>query len=121
MEINFEMTDDILAAVLSGELDHHSSADVRTAVDKAMDTFRVKHLILDFSRVTFMDSSGIGVVLGRYNKVQERGGRLFVSGADTYIHRILEMAGVFTITEQCETPRAGIERLKAELPRDEEE
>ena len=81
MEVKLEMTEDILIANLEGELDHHCAADVRTCIDKAMDSFRARHLILDFKRVTFMDSAGIGVVMGRYNRVHEKGGRVLVSSA----------------------------------------
>ena len=112
MEIRFEMTEDILIAYLFGELDHHSAGEIRTSLDKTMDTFRAKHLILDFEKVTFMDSAGIGVVMGRYTRVHEKGGRIFVSGAGTYIYRILEMAGVFTITELCKSPKEGIQILE---------
>ena len=108
MEVKLEMTEDILIANLVGELDHHCAADVRTCIDKAMESFRAKHLIMDFSKVTFMDSAGIGVVMGRYNRIHEKGGRIFVSGAGPYVYRILEMAGVFLITELCESPKEGI-------------
>ena len=69
MEIIYEMTGDTLTAQLMGELDHHAAAKVRGDIDDTMDRYGAKNLIFDFSRVTFMDSAGIGVVLGRYKQI----------------------------------------------------
>jgi stage II sporulation protein AA (anti-sigma F factor antagonist) len=69
MQIEFEMTDDIMIVNLDGELDHHYSSVIREEIDKTIDTFHTKHLIFNFEKVSFMDSSGIGVIMGRYNKI----------------------------------------------------
>ena len=74
MEIIYEMTGDTLTAQLMGELDHHAAAKVRGDIDDTMDSYGAKNLIFDFRRVTFMDSAGIGVVLGRYKRLQADGG-----------------------------------------------
>ena len=97
MEISFEMINDILICVLSGELDHHSSGRVRDSIDNTYDTFQAKHIILSFEGVTFMDSSGIGLIMGRYNKVRLQHGRIAVAGCSEHIDRILDMAGIYTI------------------------
>jgi len=97
MEITFEMIDDILISVLSGELDHHSSGEIRDTIDHTYDTFQAKHIILSFEEVTFMDSSGVGLIMGRYNKVRERKGKIAVVGCNEYITRILDLAGIYTI------------------------
>lgn len=70
MEIIYEMTGNTLTAQLMGELDHHAAAKVRSEIDDTMDSYGAKNLIFDFSKVTFMDSAGIGVVLGRYKRLQ---------------------------------------------------
>ena len=69
--IEFQMTDNILIARVTGDLDHHSAKDVREQIDDAMRAFFAKHLVFDFSKMAVMDSSGIGVVMGRYNKIRE--------------------------------------------------
>jgi stage II sporulation protein AA (anti-sigma F factor antagonist) len=97
MEITFEMIDDILISVLSGELDHHSSGEIREDIDHTYDTFQARHIILSFEGVTFMDSSGVGLIMGRYNKTRERKGKIAVAGCNEHIARILEMAGIYTI------------------------
>ena len=70
MEIIYEMTGNTLTAQLMGELDHHAAAKVRSEIDDTMDSYGAKNLIFDFGKVTFMDSAGIGVVLGRYKRLQ---------------------------------------------------
>lgn len=100
MHLDFQMTDDILIASAFGELDHCSAAALRTEIDETMDAFQCRHLIFDFEKVTFMDSSGIGVVMGRYNKVTKKGGRVFLASCSQYIEKILYMAGIFTIVDK---------------------
>ncbi len=69
MYLQFKFKNEILIAVMAGELDHHSAEEVRNKIDNEMDVQGLKNLILDFAGVNFMDSSGIGVVIGRYKKL----------------------------------------------------
>ena len=103
MQSSFQVTDDILIAVAYGEIDHHTASKLRDEIDEAMTAFHCRHLVLDMKRVSFMDSSGIGVVLGRYKKIKRKGGKLYVTGCSDYIEKILNMAGVFTVTEKKDT------------------
>lgn len=121
MQIAFEMTDDILIADLDGELDHHSSAVIREEIDKTVDAFHSRHLVFNFGKVTFMDSSGIGVIMGRYNKISQLGGRLVVTGCNEYIDRILDMAGIYTITEKMDSVAESIEKLVSETKEEAED
>ena len=68
MEIIFDVIKETLIAELIGEVDHNEASKARERVDKALDNYKAKYLVFDFSKVTFMDSSGIGMVLGRYRK-----------------------------------------------------
>ena len=97
MHVKFQMTDDILIASVFGELDHHSAAAVRDEIDQTMEAFQCRHLILDFEKVTFMDSSGIGVVLGRYNKVTRKDGRIFLAGCSYFLENIFYMPVLFSL------------------------
>ena len=85
---------------LSGELDHHSAADVRGALDSVLRDVTVREMQLDMTDVTFMDSAGLGVVLGRYRTLAARGGRLIVSGVRTPIDRIFRMSGLYALVER---------------------
>lgn len=69
MEVIFRISGNILISCIKGEVDHHSAMPLRQAIDKSMKAFDCSDLILDFSGVEFMDSSGIGVVLGRYKNL----------------------------------------------------
>ncbi len=96
MQITTKRTGAALYAALSGELDHHSAGEVRQALDGALGE-GVRELVLDLSGVSFMDSSGIGVILGRYRAIRSQGGKMRISGMSTYAARILKMAGVLTL------------------------
>ncbi len=96
----------ILMASLTGELDHHAAEAVRTTLDRELQGRRNVRLILDLSGVTFMDSSGLGVILGRYKKVQDTGGEMVIAGVSRAIDRLLEMSGLHKIVRMypnCET------------------
>lgn len=112
MEIIFELAGDALVAGLFGELDHHCAEKVRRDIDSTMAEYETRDLILDFSRVSFMDSSGIGVVLGRYKKLKETGGRVMICGASGTVRNILTMAGVFSLTPCVETKEKAIACLE---------
>ncbi len=83
-----------LTVWLSGELDHHAARTMREQVDAAVERSTAHTLLLDFSGVTFMDSSGIGLIMGRYRLMQSRGGRLLVTGASERLQRVMKLAGL---------------------------
>ncbi len=112
MEVIFSVSEDILVAGIKGEVDHHSAAPLRNTIDRSMKAFGCKHLVLDFSGVQFMDSSGIGVVLGRYKKLVKSGGCVCISGCPSYIKKVLEMADVFSIVPDAADTDSAIERIK---------
>ena len=114
MQSSFQVTDDILVVSISGELDHHHAAKLREDIDEALSAFHCKYLVMDLEKVTFMDSSGIGVVLGRYNKLLQKGGRLMLTGCSEYVEKILFMAGVFTVIEKEDTAEAAVWRFRGQ-------
>lgn len=83
-----------LIAYLSGEIDHHSAAGMRETIDARVEGARPSLLILDFADVSFMDSSGIGLVMGRYKLMKEIGGDLQVSNTSPHIGRVMRLAGL---------------------------
>lgn len=97
MEINFCVKGSTLVVGLSGEIDHHVCDKIRKDIDDEISLYQTRHLIFDFSRVTFMDSSGIGMVLGRYKKLRELGGSVTIRNANRLIRQILDMSGIFTL------------------------
>ncbi len=89
-----------LTVYLSGELDHHSASQIRQELDALIRDSRARRLVLDLSSLTFMDSSGIGVILGRYNQMARRGGSLAVRRPSSQINRIFDLSGVYQIVER---------------------
>lgn len=81
-------------AYLSGEIDHHSAVYIRETIDSEVERSRPEILRLDFADVSFMDSSGIGLVMGRYKKISDYGGKLEVSGAANSIEKVMKLSGI---------------------------
>ncbi|MBO5929145.1 MAG: anti-sigma factor antagonist [Clostridia bacterium] len=94
MVIRMDATPSGLTVWLSGELDHHSARSLREQVDAAVVRSSATVLRLDFSGVTFMDSSGIGLIMGRYRLLQSRGGKLLVVGVSDRLLRVMKLAGL---------------------------
>ncbi|MDO4573005.1 MAG: anti-sigma factor antagonist [Clostridia bacterium] len=86
---------------LCGELDHHSAARVRGTLDLMLRDLTVREMQLDMTQVTFMDSAGLGVVLGRYKTLAARGGRMIVTGVRSSIDRIFRMSGLYALIERA--------------------
>lgn len=99
MYLKFEKKDEKLVVNLIGELDHHSAEEVRVKIDDRIDRDNIKKVILNFTAVTFMDSSGIGVVVGRYKKMSSNGGFLCVANVNKGVNRVFELSGLFKIID----------------------
>lgn len=94
MAVKINVTGEVVTAYLTGELDHHTAKEMREAVDNAVELNMPSLLVLDFSGITFMDSSGIGLVMGRYRNLQKTGAALHISGASPTIYKVLKLAGI---------------------------
>ncbi|MGN0025983.1 anti-sigma F factor antagonist [uncultured Clostridium sp.] len=99
MYLKFEKQDDTLIIRLMGELDHHSAEEVRVKIDDRIDRDNIRKVILNFSGVTFMDSSGIGVVIGRYKKMKNRNGKLCVAEINRTVNKVFEISGMYKIID----------------------
>ncbi len=93
-ECRLEQSGRVLVAYLSGEIDHHEAARLRGRIDPRILGGNFERVVLDFSGVTFMDSSGIGLILGRYRLLRDLGGTLAVQGADPQVTRLLQLSGI---------------------------
>ena len=82
-----------LCVKLSGEIDHHEAKDIRERLDKLIFENRPKALIVNLSGIVFMDSSGLGLILGRYAKATEMGIPCILANPNPPIRRILDLAG----------------------------
>lgn len=79
---------------LRGEIDHHSASSIRSAIDSEIYSKKPRGLIMDMSAVNFMDSSGLGLIMGRYSVMNELGGEVIVSDPNPSIERIMTLAGM---------------------------
>ena len=94
MAIRIQQTGEVMSAYLIGELDHHTAKEMREEIDNALDMNMPTLLIIDFSEITFMDSSGIGLVMGRYRKISKSGAELHITGTSPQIYKVMKLAGI---------------------------
>ena len=96
---DFQVIDNYLMIRLPDEIDHHKSVDICAKADRYILSQKVGNVVFDFEQTTFMDSSGIGIILGRYKKISCFGGKVYAVNADNRIRRILLMSGLQNIVE----------------------
>ena len=82
---------------LRGELDHHNAAVFREAVEQELDKGIVQNIVLNLADLTFMDSSGIGAILGRYRRVNASGGKMVFCEVSNHLKKVLQIGGVLTV------------------------
>ena len=97
---SYELKRGTLTVCLMGELDHSMAARVRSEIDPLIDASGVRRLVFDVGRLEFMDSSGIGLIIGRYKKMARRGGVVAVVAANRRIDRLFDMAGLYQLVER---------------------
>ena len=112
-----EFTGTILKIKLRGEIDHHSAVAVRTAIDDMIRSKKPKELIIDMSAVDFMDSSGLGLIMGRYNTMKEIGGSVTVADPNPATERIMNLAGLERIIKITRSPTKLPTRGKSDVAR----
>ncbi|WP_446897553.1 anti-sigma F factor antagonist [Clostridium sp. LBM24168] len=111
MNLKFEIKDDKLIVHMIGELDHHSAEEVRNKIDDRIDRDNLNKIILDFSCVSFMDSSGIGVVIGRYKKLSLKNGSVCIVNVIDSVKRVFELSGMFKIIRVYDSIEQAIENI----------
>lgn len=94
MAVRIQQTGEVMSAYLIGELDHHTAKEMREEIDSALDLNMPTLLIIDFNEITFMDSSGIGLVMGRYRKLIKTGAELHITGTSPQIYKVMKLAGI---------------------------
>ena len=92
--LNFDFNDGTLYVSLIGEIDYHSAASTREAIDEKVLELCPKNLVLDLADAPFMDSSGLGLIMGRYQRMQELGGTLTVANPSAGHQKIFKAAGL---------------------------
>lgn len=99
MAEDFQVIDNCLMIRLPEEIDHHQAGYISENADRHLMRKEVCNVIFDFERTRFMDSSGIGIIMGRYRKISYFGGKVYALHADKQIQRILSVSGLNKIVE----------------------
>ena len=107
-DITFEVVDNCLIVRLSKDLDHHNALYLRERSDQILDRNSIRNIIFDFTNSSFMDSSGIGVIMGRYKRIIFTGGKVAVTGVGDTVDRIFKISGLYKIIEKYETVKDAI-------------
>ena len=112
MDIAFRRQDDTLVVRLAGEFDLHSAHDFRRRVDAELDESpRLKNLVLVLGDVQFIDSSGLGALLGRYKRIRARGGRVVAVGVNPRVRRVFEASGLLKLIDVADSESRALERV----------
>ena len=103
MGVKLQTENNIITAFVDGEIDHHSAAEIRNRIDSAVQKTKPRQLYLDFGSVGFMDSSGIGLIIGRYKLMTTIGGTLKICNANPTIMRMIKLGGISRLNILNET------------------
>lgn len=94
MKIQYKVCNETLEIVLPEEVDHCVAGEIKKEADKKIYSGKIKNIEFDFSNTKFMDSSGIGMILGRYKLVKPLGGKLVLTGVTGNVDRIIKLSGL---------------------------
>ena len=97
MHIRFKHQSDVTTAYLAGELDHHTAGQVKDALDEMIKKHQDANLVLDLKNLSFMDSSGLGMILGRYKMLKTYGNQMYVKNANQQIEKVFNVSGIYKI------------------------
>lgn len=103
METLYDSTGGTLKVTILGELDEFAAAKLRNSLDDNIRPQCTKRVIIDLSRLSFMDSTGIGVLVGRYKKFKGKSVAFFIADPNSTVDKILKLSGIYTIMPKIET------------------
>ena len=99
MEECFKISGTNLTIVVPRVLDHHNAEYIRQAADKILQSKNIRSIVFDFGKTSFMDSSGIGMIMGRYKNIRFTGGTVIAVRVNERIRRILTLSGVYKVID----------------------
>lgn len=103
MKVQTKRIRDALLVSITGELDHHSAEYVREKIDNIIEDPSVTYIVFNLRGMTFMDSSGIGVFLGRYRILHKRHGNILVADVNSSVDKILKLSGLYRILKKFDS------------------
>jgi stage II sporulation protein AA (anti-sigma F factor antagonist) len=99
----YAVVDNYLCIKMPCEVDHHGAAAIREGADRLILDDKVKNVVFDFENTEFMDSSGIGIIIGRYRKISCFGGKVYAINTNRRIERMLKASGMSSVVEILNT------------------
>ena len=97
MQIKSKIYNNILYVMLNGELDEHTAIYTRNMLDKLFDQTSYSQVIIDLTDLNFMDSTGIGVLIGRYKKLKSKKVPIYICNPSNHIEKIFQISGLYEI------------------------
>lgn len=111
LDVHSELVGNVLLVSVAGELDLETAPRLRTLVDARLSHTGARHLLLDMADVSFLDSSGLGAILGRYRTISAAGGSMGIAAARTGVKRVLRLSGVTQIVRMYASRDTGLRAL----------
>ncbi len=112
MEVTYIPKHRLILVRVTGEIDHHSAESIRRVTEKEIRRTSAINIAFDFGSVTFMDSSGIGMIIGRYKTASSLGGSVIVFDANEQVMRLMDMSGLSRLVIISDTMQKGITAMK---------
>jgi stage II sporulation protein AA (anti-sigma F factor antagonist) len=101
-----------LIVQISGDIDHHTVEEIKAKIEKEFTRTNCKNLIFDFTNLEFMDSSGIGMIIGRYKVIEKKGGQVVVSSINENPKRLIKLSGLDKILKCYDTVESALSSLE---------
>ena len=111
MKLEFLPESRTLIVKIDCEIDHHTSETIRRKVDGEIQRLTPRKVIFDFSGVSFMDSSGIGVIMGRYKNVQRVNGATIMVNVKPAVNKVFEISGITKLIPQFDNINQALESM----------
>jgi len=110
LDMHIEVKEKSMLVRLKGEIDLAVADTLRESLEKELDdNSLIKNLIINLTGVTYIDSSGLGVILGRYRRVSRYGGKVFIVGATAQVRKILDLSGLLNIMQECPSEASALD------------
>jgi len=111
LNIELDIKQDVLCIRLGGELDHHTADELREQAANVIERNNIRHIVLNLEHLSFMDSSGLGVILGRYKQIKQVHGEMVVCAISPALQRLFDLSGLFKIIKMEPTEEFALQRL----------
>lgn len=111
MQLNFNVKDKNLIVRFNGEIDHHTAQGIRREIEDKYKGNMLRNIILDFNGVNFMDSSGIGLIMGRYKTIKSNNGKMAMINVNSRLEKIFKMSGILKIVNKYKNEEEALNNI----------